>query len=133
MPSKESLYYADWFKKADEDLQRVQARLAEGDIEDGAFHLQQAVEKMLKGFLLRQGWGLKKIHDLEVLLDDAMKYETSLAEFRELTQQVTGYYLIERYPTFEQTPTQDEVIQAYRQAMLLAKRLRHAINQEIER
>ncbi len=47
---KESRYWKDWLDKAAEDLQRVEKRLEIGDIEDAAFHLQQAIEKYLKGF-----------------------------------------------------------------------------------
>lgn len=32
------------------------------------FHLHQAVEKYLKGFLIYSGWELKKIHDIEILI-----------------------------------------------------------------
>lgn len=93
MPRKgDSPYSAEWFKKAAEDFVRVKRRLEEDDLEDAAFHLQQAVEKYLKGFLLSQGWKLKKIHDLEALLDDAIRYRRALDRFRPLVQQITGYY-----------------------------------------
>lgn len=97
-----------------------------GDVDDAAFHLQQALEKYLKGFLLSQGWPLKKIHDLEALLDDAVSYDRQLEDFRPLVQQVTGYYLIERYPTVEEGPTKAEVRSAYQQAQRLVQRLRLA-------
>lgn len=84
---KESLYPQDWMRTADADFRRVSKRLAEGDIEDAAFHLQQAMEKYLKGFLLSKGWKLKKIHDLEALLDDAVRYLQALEPFRLLVQQ----------------------------------------------
>lgn len=64
---KASGYPAEWVKKAQEDFRRVARRLAEEDVEDAAFHLQQALEKLLKGYLLSSGWQLKKTHDLEAL------------------------------------------------------------------
>jgi HEPN domain-containing protein len=42
------------------------------------------VGKFLKAFLLSKGWQLRRIHDLEALLDDAMAFDPSLAVFREL-------------------------------------------------
>ncbi|MBI1924523.1 HEPN domain-containing protein [Candidatus Poribacteria bacterium] len=54
--SHESTYSEEWFLIAHKDFSRVSIRLTEGDIEDAAFHLQQALEKALKGFLLARGW-----------------------------------------------------------------------------
>ncbi|MGD2248907.1 MAG: HEPN domain-containing protein, partial [Candidatus Methanofastidiosia archaeon] len=42
------------------------------------FHIQQAVEKYLKGYLIYKGWKLKKIHDIETLIIEAVKFD---AEF----------------------------------------------------
>ena len=118
---KNSSYPLDWLKKAKVDFKRVKARLEEDDIEDAAFHLQQALEKYLKGFLLFHGWKLKKIHDLEALLDDSVKYDRNLEQFRPLVQQVTSYYLVDRYPTFEEPPSKEEVSGAYREARSFVK------------
>jgi len=56
MPAEqEATYPADWLQIAAEDFQRVPRRLAEGDVADAAFHLQQALEKYLKAFLKLAG------------------------------------------------------------------------------
>ena len=55
----------DWFDKASKDLRRVEILLATEDVEGAGFHLQQAAEKYLKGYLLGKGWPLRRIHDLE--------------------------------------------------------------------
>jgi HEPN domain-containing protein len=47
MKVTESQYPSDWFRIASEDLQRAERRLAEGDTDDAAFRLQQAIEKFL--------------------------------------------------------------------------------------
>ncbi|MBI2357863.1 MAG: HEPN domain-containing protein [Deltaproteobacteria bacterium] len=98
MPPKESLYPKDWFRIAEKDFRRAQQLLKLEDPEGAAYNLQQATEKYLKGFLLAKGWHLKRIHDLEVLLNDALKYEASLEEFREVCQKITNYYFLNRYP-----------------------------------
>ena len=78
----DSSYPQDWFRIAAKDLRRVARRLAERDGEDAAFHLQQAIEKYLKGYLLSRGWVLKRIHDVEALLTDAIRYDSSLERYR---------------------------------------------------
>jgi HEPN domain-containing protein len=119
----ESQYPQDWFRIAAKDFTRVGKRLAEGDADDAAFHLQQAIEKTLKGYLLARGWKLKRIHDIESLLSEALHYNRSLKRYRTLCQQVAGYYIIERYPTFEEGPLLDEVRDAYDRAKALIRHL----------
>jgi len=95
---KNSLYPPDWMKYARKDWRRIFAMLNDNDIEGAAFFIQQALEKYLKAFMLQRGWLLRKIHDLDALLDDATEYNPSLELFRTLCKRVSGYYLIERYP-----------------------------------
>ena len=85
---------------ARKDWRRVQNMLEKKDAEAAGFFLQQSLEKYLKGFLLRQGWKLKKIHELDALLDDAVKYNPNLKVFYELCDRVAGYYFADRYPPF---------------------------------
>ena len=98
MPREESTYPEDWLAIAERDLDRVGRSLRDDDTEAAAFFLQQTVEKSLKAFLLHHGWQLRRIHDLEALLDDAVNLDSSLEPFRALCQRATGYYLIDRYP-----------------------------------
>jgi HEPN domain-containing protein len=47
---------AEWFAQGNLDIQAVEILLSQsGPLEIVAFHLQQAVEKYLKGFLLASG------------------------------------------------------------------------------
>lgn len=117
----ESQYPHDWFRIAAKDFARVARRLAEGDADDAAFRLQQALEKSLKGYLLARGWRLKRIHDIDAPLTDAVRYNPRLERYRPLCQQVAGYYIIERYPTFEEGPLLNEVRGAYRMARALLR------------
>ena len=123
MPTAESLYPDDWFRIAAQDLERAAKRLAEGDNEDAAFRLQQAVEKYLKGFLLARGWSLRRTHDVSALLTEAVRYDRRLERFRALCREVAGYYIIERYPGFEEGPSLAEVHDAYAQAKKLVQAL----------
>jgi len=91
----------DWLKIARTDWLRVNRNLQEDDVTAAGFYLQQSVEKYLKAFLLLHGWKLKKIHELDALLDEAIKYTPELTSFYHLCERVTGYYLVERYPPFD--------------------------------
>lgn len=98
MPPKESRYPKDWLSLAEKDLVRVRRSLRDKDPALAAFCLQQAVEKFLKAFLLSKGWTLRRIHDLEALLDDALGHDPALDQFRSVCQKITSYYAVERYP-----------------------------------
>ena len=62
------------------------------------FFLQQALEKYLKAYLISQGWGLRKTHELDRLLDASLEYAPGLDMFRSLCERVSTYYVVERYP-----------------------------------
>lgn len=110
MKDRESLIPADWFNKGELDLKRASILLENDDPEGAAFHLQQAIEKYLKGYLISKGWKLRRIHDLEDLLDYAVDFDEELEEFRGLCQEVTEYYIEERYPFMMSSGlTSDEV------------------------
>ncbi len=88
----------EWEKVARKDWERAKRNLKEKDAEASGFFLQQSLEKYLKAFLLQHGWKLKKIHELDALLDDAIKYKSELKKFYPLCERITGYYFAERYP-----------------------------------
>lgn len=110
MPLEESRYPDDWLHIAEKDLARVERSLDDCDPELAGFCLQQAIEKFLKAFLLTKGWRLRRIHDLEALLDDAVIYNPELERFRVTCQRITKYYVLERYPLMAGSePTEGEV------------------------
>jgi len=88
----------EWIRVARKDWRRAERNLKDRDIEAAGFFLQQSLEKYLKAFLLEHDWKLRKIHELDALLDEASKHERELERFRDLCERVSGYYLAERYP-----------------------------------
>ncbi len=88
----------DWLKIARKDWQRIGRNLRAHDLEAAAFFLQQSLEKHIKSFLLSHEWKLRKIHELDALLDEAVKHNPDLEEYRDLCERVSGYYFAERYP-----------------------------------
>ena len=122
--NKESLYPADWIEKARRDLRRVKVLLADDDTEGAGFHLQQGLEKYLKGYLLSRGWKLERIHDLVKLLNYAKDYDSSFEQFRALCEKVTDYYVLDRYPLFgRMLPTKEELEVALAKAQQLASKI----------
>ena len=125
MAPEESRYPADWLRIAERDLRRVRRLLDEHNPELAGFCLQQAVEKFLKAFLLSRGWRLRRIHNLDALLDEAIVHDASLETFRSVCQKITAFYVVERYPLIIDTGvTEEEVHSALEQATELIDRLR---------
>jgi HEPN domain-containing protein len=125
MPSNESVYPTDWLRIAEKDLARVERLIDVNDIGLAAFCLQQSVEKFLKAFLLSKGWKLRKIHDLNVLIDDAVIYDPSIEIYRESCQKITAFYFLERYPLVtEFGVTEDDVRSSLEQVKNLIEKIR---------
>jgi len=93
----------DWLRVAKKDWDHVRYMLEKKDAEAASFFLQQCLEKYLKAFLLDHGWKLRKIHELEALLDDAIIYDPNLKSFYDLCERVSGYYFADRYPPLKTT------------------------------
>jgi HEPN domain-containing protein len=110
MKGEESRYPEDWFRIADKDLKRAKYLLDGNDLEGAGFNIQQAVEKYLKGYLLSKGWELRRIHNLETLLNEIIIYEPLFEEFRNECRKITQYYVEERYPFMVASElTEDEI------------------------
>ena len=88
----------DWLEIARKDWKRIGRNLRARDFEASAFFLQQCLEKYLKAFLLSHQWKLRRVHELDSLLDEAVKHQADLENFRDLCERVSGYYFAERYP-----------------------------------
>ena len=120
MKIRNSDYPKDWLKIAKKDFERVEKLLKINDHIAAGFYLQQAVEKFLKAFLLDHGWKLKRLHDLEILLNDAIKYKTEFEMFRNVCQQISIFYFTERYPYFMDTAIDEKDVN---DAFLIVKKL----------
>lgn len=100
---------AEWLRIARQDWHRLHVMLADEDGAGAGFYLQQSLEKYVKGFLVAQGWHLRKIHALQALLDDALQYRPGVARFRPFCARVSGYYVLERYPFAGGGPDPDQI------------------------
>lgn len=93
----------DWLEFADADLSAV-SLLAE---QQTAFNvcrskLAEALEKLLKADLIHRGWSLRKIHDLQALLDDLAEVDAERTRtIQPLVDELAEAYTQTRYPGFD--------------------------------
>ncbi len=89
----------EWFERGRADLEVAKILLAKDEYLDVAvFHIHQAVEKYLKGFLIYKGWKLKKIHDIESLLTEVINFDDEFQGCLDFSRKLTAFYYEERYP-----------------------------------
>ena len=89
----------EWIERGKHDLEVARILLQKKEYLDVVlFHLHQAVEKYLKGFLIYRGWELKKIHDIETLLTDVISFDEEFKKYLDFGRRLTAFYLEERYP-----------------------------------
>lgn len=90
----------EWFERGKHDIEVAKILLAEGEeyLDIILFHIHQAVEKYLKGFLIFKGWKLKKIHDLEILITEVMNFDLEFQKYLDFGRKLTSFYYEERYP-----------------------------------
>ena len=93
-------YLHNWITKAEEDLTLVdhEMHLEESKWITNAigFHCQQAVEKLLKAFLIANEKEPEKTHNLEKLLVEAGKVNSSLLDID--LADLTDFAVDSRYP-----------------------------------
>ena len=95
----DSLRYKDWYAMAAEDFKAAKI-LFEYKANYGlvAFHCQQAIEKGLKGFILRHTGELTEGHSLTYLCKKAKGIDASFEEFAKDCAYVNQFYIETRYP-----------------------------------
>jgi HEPN domain-containing protein len=69
----------EWFERGDHDISSAQLLYDQQGYTDSiAYHIQQAIEKYLKGYLVLKGRKPPRVHDLDVLLDAVADFEPGL-------------------------------------------------------
>ncbi|MHC4444427.1 MAG: HEPN domain-containing protein [Planctomycetota bacterium] len=99
MPPEET-EIRNWLRKAYHDWSVarniVAAQGPENDV--AAFHCQQAIEKMLKAYLVSCRIPFEKAHDLGRLLDHCASQDSSFETLRDKVEPLTLYAVAFRYP-----------------------------------
>jgi len=89
-----------WVVKAQRDRLMAEAGLAQTPpiTDAAAFHCQQAVEKLLKAYLVFREDEFEKIHDLEPLADRCAQHDPSFAPLGTRVDALTPFAVRFRYP-----------------------------------
>jgi len=89
----------EWFERGRRDIETAQLVFDQrGHTESVVFHIQQAIEKYLKGYLVLNGRRPPKTHELDALLQHIASFDESLGAFLELCEKASRYYIDGRYP-----------------------------------
>ncbi len=67
-------YLKDWFRYAREDYEMAEILLEKGYFRGSCIHAQQAMEKCLKGLLIKNRWELERTHSIGSLVAFTSKY-----------------------------------------------------------
>jgi HEPN domain-containing protein len=108
-----------WFKKAENDLKigKDELETKEPATDAICFHMQQCVEKFLKGYLVFYESEIEKTHDIAAILQKCIIKNNSFIELRELgIDELTPYGTTIRYPDDFYMPELDETLRAIKLA-----------------
>lgn len=101
-----------WLRKAESDLKVVKHLLMINEPPTDAlcFHCQQAIEKYLKAFLTFRNVRVKKIHDMEAILNLCIEQDKEFENLDKENISSLSLFAVEvRYPEEFYIPTLDEV------------------------
>ena len=104
----DSRRYADWYQKAETDLRGAQILSEHGaDNSLVAFHCQQAIEKIIKGYILRETGRLLEGHSLVYLVRSASAFDGDFRRFMKDCAFVNQFYVETRYPADVPAPVDE--------------------------
>lgn len=105
----DSSRYMDWYDRAAQDLRGARILLEhDGGNELVAFHCQQAIEKKLKGWLLKTTGELTEGHSLVYLCRKAVAAGAPVQAHIRDCAYVNQFYLETRYPADVYIPVSDK-------------------------
>jgi HEPN domain-containing protein len=115
--SDKAVIPAEWLRKAENDITSARVILAadQGCLDVVCFHAQQAVEKVLKAHHIVQGIPFRKIHDLDILLQEID--DSELQQYRRECIMLSTYAVEARYPGDYIEPEREEAEEALRVAV----------------
>lgn len=106
-----------WLIKAINDYKTAQKLLAQPEKEiitdTACFHCQQAVEKMLKAFLISHNIEFGRTHSIEYLIKLCSTVDKDFEELYKLTEGLTEYAVDVRYPEEFYIPSIEEAKETF--------------------
>lgn len=81
----------EWFERGCHDIETAQLLYDERGYTDSiAYHIQQAVEKYLKGYLVLHGKRPPRIHELDTLVKHIAVFDDSFNDFLDLCEKASA-------------------------------------------
>jgi len=118
----------EWLVKGDHDIETAQFLFEKhGHTDIIGFLIQQAIEKYLKGYLIYHGWELKKIHDLQELINEATKIDKGFETFLDSCINISKYYVDTRYPGFPTRYSRQEIKKSLGTASKIIEKVKKAV------
>lgn len=107
---------SEWVEKALRDLGSAKIILDSGReyYDQVCFLAQQAIEKLLKAYLIKRKIEFFKIHDLVKLTTDCSKFNPKFLGWKNVALSLTTYAVDFRYPG--ETATKEEAYDSYQKA-----------------
>ena len=111
----------NWVRKAENDLKNVANNFKSGETDlptdTMCFHCQQAVEKLLKAYLISKNTNYPFTHNLADLVNACMKQDNSFIEILEKAESLTPFAVEIRYPDDYSIPTLEDTQLVYKIAL----------------
>ncbi|MFA4904273.1 MAG: HEPN domain-containing protein [Desulfobaccales bacterium] len=103
-----------WLRKAETDVKAARHDFTASPplLSDVVFHCQQAIEKILKGFLMWHGLPFRKTHSLEELGEQCLDVDSTLKDLVDRAVPLTEYAWKFRYPGDLEEPSLEEAQEA---------------------
>lgn len=127
MTAEEREHIELWLLKAGNDLLSAQRLL---DIkpmilDTACFHVQQAIEKLLKAFLIFKGHPISRTHNINFLLDQCANFDVVFAQIE--VNNINAYAVQSRYPDMTEMPDEEEARWYYQLALHVKELVRNRI------
>jgi HEPN domain-containing protein len=124
-------YVREWFARARSDLKIARREMDTSDPAADAvcFHFQQAVEKMLKGWLVWRRQDFPRTHNLAALVELAERLDPQFSELRKVAP-LTAYAVDSRYPETPHLPDLDDMHAAAKLADAAESFIRESFRRE---
>lgn len=127
----DTLKFKEWFEVAEKDFKGANILFKhDGDYGLVLFHLQQAVEKYIKGYLIYKTGMLQEGHSLIKLCKKASLYNVEFKSFIKDCAFLNGYYIETRYPAEDPLLADEDDI---KEGMKFVEKLIKFIKDEITR
>ncbi len=117
-----------WLEKAKHDWSAAIKILTPDcvELDTVTFHCQQAVEKLLKGYLVHHAVEFEKVHDLGRLLDHCAGKDAAFESLRDAVEPLTLYAIAFRYPG-----PADPTIEDVRSALCVVEQVWHFVTDRV--